>query len=336
MTICSIVLGCTLVLPPMSSLSDLYFGKMCEVRCTKCRLKFLTQNKRSPLVGRALAIFLIVSGCTLVLPPTSSLPDLYIGKIRVFATRWKSIGHLFDEGILVCIFFGQTPEVLKLSSFHSLEVHFNLLLTPNDHSPLVGKALAIFSIWFDTGRAFVTCGRTLTIFSIVSGCTLVHRPISWLPNLYFGKTELMPPAHCFMFYHILPSSHRRFYSPTICLAIDSVPNPSNHLMVGHPQIYLKFEVGESSAHFNTNVSTSSSSSIAHQQLQRRQQQIAAIEATLERLIPSLMEVFSEICLEADQTNGMNISTISIINSAAFHARSSTSGSEMNNGKPVPL
>ena len=85
----------------------------------------------------------------------------------MFATRWKSIGHLFDEGILVCIFFGRTPEVLKLRPFHSLEVHFNWLLTPDDHSPLVGKALAIFSI--------------------VSGCTLFLSPKSLLPALYFEK-----------------------------------------------------------------------------------------------------------------------------------------------------
>ncbi|KAA0048001.1 putative clathrin assembly protein [Cucumis melo var. makuwa] len=41
---------------------------------------FLTLDERSTLVGRAMAIFSIVAGCTLVLPPTNSLSDLYFGK----------------------------------------------------------------------------------------------------------------------------------------------------------------------------------------------------------------------------------------------------------------
>ncbi|KAL0555969.1 hypothetical protein IC582_004472 [Cucumis melo] len=45
----------------------------------------------------------------------------------------------------------------------------------------------------------------------------------------------------------------------------------------------------------------------------------------QRPIPSLMEVCSEISLEKDRTSDMNISTTPSINSAAFSARSSTSG-----------
>ncbi|TYJ98799.1 gag/pol protein [Cucumis melo var. makuwa] len=96
LVIFSIVSGCTLVVPPTSSSPNLYFKKMGEGRCQKCRPKsseyesqssnemhfkwFLTPDERSPLVRGALAIFTIVPGCTLVLPPTSSLFDLYFGK----------------------------------------------------------------------------------------------------------------------------------------------------------------------------------------------------------------------------------------------------------------
>ena len=56
----------------------------------------------------------------------------------------------------------------------------------------------------------------------------------------------------------------------------------------------------------------------------------------QRSILSLMEVCSEILLEENRTNAMNSSTISAIDSTAFSARSPTSGSEKNNGKPIPV
>ena len=46
-----------------------------------------------------------------------------------------------------------------------------------------------------------------------------------------------------------------------------------------------------------------------------------------RLIPSLMEICSEICLKEDCTSAMNISTTPATESLAFSVRSSTSGSE---------
>ncbi|KAL0557503.1 hypothetical protein IC582_006047 [Cucumis melo] len=55
-----------------------------------------------------------------------------------------------------------------------------------------------------------------------------------------------------------------------------------------------------------------------------------------RPIPSLMEVCSEICLEEDRTSAMNISTTPSIDSVAFTARSSTSGNDKHNGKPIPI
>ncbi|TYK17784.1 putative mitochondrial protein [Cucumis melo var. makuwa] len=56
----------------------------------------------------------------------------------------------------------------------------------------------------------------------------------------------------------------------------------------------------------------------------------------QRPIPSLMEVCYEICLEEDCTSAMNISTIPSIDSAAFSARSSTSGNDKHNGKPISV
>ena len=49
-----------------------------------------------------------------------------------------------------------------------------------------------------------------------------------------------------------------------------------------------------------------------------------------------MDVCSEIRFEEDCTNARSSSTIPIIDSVAFSARSSTSGSEKNNGKPIPV
>ena len=153
--------------------------------------------------------------------------------------------------------------------------------------------------------------------------------MSWLPNIYVGKTEvhvLLSPETSELailvqkvltnpFLPPLPSSivvnasrtphlcftiylHRATAASTVQLyalpSIDSIPNPSNHLMVGHPQIYSKFDVGESSAHFNTNVSTSSSLSITHKQLERHQQQITTIEATLEVTSILLVVVFMQL------------------------------------------
>ena len=56
----------------------------------------------------------------------------------------------------------------------------------------------------------------------------------------------------------------------------------------------------------------------------------------QRSIPSLMEVYYEIRLKEDRTSAMSISTTPTIDSAAFIARSSTSGSDKHNGKPVPV
>ncbi|TYK05873.1 uncharacterized protein E5676_scaffold432G00040 [Cucumis melo var. makuwa] len=64
--------------------------------------------------------------------------------------------------------------------------------------------------------------------------------------------------------------------------IGSAANTSYHSKVRNPQIHLTIEVGESLARSNPNVqaSSSSSSSIAHHQLEGLRQQIATIEATL--------------------------------------------------------
>ncbi|TYJ97637.1 kirola-like [Cucumis melo var. makuwa] len=77
----------------------------------------------------------------------------------------------------------------------------------------------------------------------------LHVPLYVLPSTSVEPLPLLPSN-----LYSLPST-------------DSVPNPSNHLEVEHPQIYLTFEVEESSAHSNLSVPTSSSSSIAHQQLE---------------------------------------------------------------------
>ena len=71
------------------------------------------------------------------------------------------------QGILIHIFLGRTLEVLELSLFPLLEVHFQWFLTLDKRLPLIGRVLAILSI--------------------VSGCTLVLPSTSSLPNLYFGK-----------------------------------------------------------------------------------------------------------------------------------------------------
>ena len=93
----------------------------------------------------------------------------------------------------------------------------------------------------------------------------------------------MPPTRRFMFCHLPPSIHRPPLLLTNLYALSStasIPNPSYHSEVGHPQIYSTFEVGESSAYSNPNVPISSSSNIAHQQLEELRQQIATLEATL--------------------------------------------------------
>ena len=54
----------------------------------------------------------------------------------------------------------------------------------------------------------------------------------------------------------------------------------------------------------------------------------------QRSIPSLMEVCYEIGLKEDRTSAMNISTTLTINSNAFSARSSNSGSDKHNEKSI--
>ena len=49
-----------------------------------------------------------------------------------------------------------------------------------------------------------------------------------------------------------------------------------------------------------------------------------------------MEVCSKIHLEEDRTSAMNISITPTIDFAAFSARSSNSGSDKHNGKPIPV
>ena len=56
----------------------------------------------------------------------------------------------------------------------------------------------------------------------------------------------------------------------------------------------------------------------------------------QRPIPSPMEVCSEIRLEENRTSTMNISATHAIDSATFNVRSSTSGSDKHNGKPVSV
>ncbi|TYK23200.1 kirola-like [Cucumis melo var. makuwa] len=76
---------------------------------------------------------------------------------------------------------------------------------------------------------------------------------------------------------------------------DSTANPSYHPEVRNPQIHLTFEVGGSSANSNLNVQVSSSSlGVAHQQLEVLQQQIAAIEATLEATFTLLVMAFGTV------------------------------------------
>ena len=54
----------------------------------------------------------------------------------------------------------------------------------------------------------------------------------------------------------------------------------------------------------------------------------------QRSIPSLMKVYSEIRLKEDRTSAMNISAT--IDFVAFSTRSSNSGSDKHNGKPIPV
>ncbi|KAL0545233.1 hypothetical protein IC582_020383 [Cucumis melo] len=56
----------------------------------------------------------------------------------------------------------------------------------------------------------------------------------------------------------------------------------------------------------------------------------------QRPIPSLMEVCYEIRLKEDRTSAMNISATPSIGSTAFSVRSSTSGNDKHNGKPIPI
>ena len=77
-----------------------------------------------------------------------------------------------------------------------------------------------------------------------------HAPLHVLPFTFVKPPPLLPTK-----LYALPS-------------IDFVPNPSYHPGVGYPQIYSTFEVGESSTHSNPNVPISSSSNIAHQQLEK--------------------------------------------------------------------
>ena len=116
---------------------------------------FLTPDERSPLVRRALAIFSIVSGCTLVFCPTSSLRDLHFvwmcegqcqecklksseyesqrskhlwpiqKKVTVEGALFASKLKNWVRGILVRIFLGGTPDVLELSLFPSMKYIFS-------------------------------------------------------------------------------------------------------------------------------------------------------------------------------------------------------------------
>uniref|UniRef100_A0A9I9EAU1 Uncharacterized protein n=1 Tax=Cucumis melo TaxID=3656 RepID=A0A9I9EAU1_CUCME len=222
-----IVLGCTLVLHLTSWLPDLYIEKMCEFQSfcwksiswgilipisrTSIRHSleehwpsfpsfrcFLTSNEHSPLVGRALAISLIVSGCILVLPPTNLLPDLYFGKIckrRCLGRRLKFIVYEFRN---TCdqykpkkslkdrflprdrkIEFGAfSIEVLELSLFPSLEVHSQWFLTPDELLLLAGRALAICSIVTNRYQSII---RLVTQWPI--GATEEQQKVGEMPVL---------------------------------------------------------------------------------------------------------------------------------------------------------
>ena len=56
----------------------------------------------------------------------------------------------------------------------------------------------------------------------------------------------------------------------------------------------------------------------------------------QRPIPSLMEVCYEIRLKGNRTSAINISATPVIDLAAFSARSSTSGSDKNNGNSISV
>ena len=144
-------------LPHYGKLSSGNYGSHFPSMNAKMHFKiFLSPNEHSPLVARALLILFIVAGCTLVLPPTSSLPNLYFEKMGegryqecrlksseyepkvpspydqhdknkeivagpLFTPRWKN----WVRGILPRTFLGWTPEDLKLGPFHSLKCIFN-------------------------------------------------------------------------------------------------------------------------------------------------------------------------------------------------------------------
>ncbi|KAA0032047.1 hypothetical protein E6C27_scaffold134G001510 [Cucumis melo var. makuwa] len=86
------------------------------------------------------------------------MPGVWVEVLRVRAPKIERLmsntkqreetvgGSLFTPGrenlvwrILALVFFGQTMEVLELSPFPSLEVHFQWFLTQNECSPLVGS-----------------------------------------------------------------------------------------------------------------------------------------------------------------------------------------------------